>query len=154
VEQVVCIDVSIYMGALTRGKTYDVLERDTEKRQVRLQADNGRVRWFPFYCFAIAGQEYLKVESIVVENPISNPYCDAVEITLHVVAGDKESKRWCYFLTPAYVYQMFENPAAAPLTLGRHGIFVPVLTEEQIQSAVKYLETHNLLEECTLALEG
>ena len=153
-EQVVCIDVSIYMGALTRGKSYDVLERDVEKRQVRIQGDNERIRWYPFYCFAMQGDELLRVESIILEDIVRNPYCDAVEITLNVMLGERETKRWCYFLTPAYVYQMFENPAGTPLTVGRHGIFVPVLTEEEIQNAVRYLETHNMLEECTLALDG
>ncbi len=51
---VTCIDIATFSNALTRGKKYEVLASDDETRKVKVRGDNGRVRWYPLYCFASA----------------------------------------------------------------------------------------------------
>jgi hypothetical protein len=83
---------------------------------------------------------------------IENPYDGAMEITLTLLQAGKETKRWCYFATPAYLYRQFNDATNIPLTLGSHAIFMPILTQEGIENALRRLESQNMLEECTLPL--
>jgi len=129
-----------------------VIQRDDEKRQIKIAGDNGRVRWYPAYCFEADSARLLKVTSIHIDDPIRNAHLDSVEVTLMLTDGEREARRWCCFLTPAYVYTLFSDPTAPPESFGRHVIFVPVLTEDSIISAIRYLEAHNQLEACTLPL--
>jgi hypothetical protein len=152
-ESVTCIDIATFPNALTRGKQYAVLASDAEKHQVKISGDNGRVRWFPSSCFTSVESPLLRVKSVTLDDEIRNPYCDTVEISITVLRGEAEAKRWCYFLTPAYIYKLFDSATSAPQLLGRHAVLVPVLTPEVIHDAVNYLEVHNLLDECTLPLE-
>jgi hypothetical protein len=151
-ESVVCVDIANFSEALTRGKGYDVLDRNAEKSQLKINGDNGRVRWYPEYCFTGIDAKLLSVKSIIFDDKIENPYHDAVEITLLLTQGDQEMRRWCYFLTPSYVYKLLDTRSSTPFTVGQHGMFLPVLTEENIRDSVNYLESHNMIEICTLPL--
>jgi hypothetical protein len=150
---VTCINVSVFDGALTRGSSYTILKKDSAKGLIKIRTDNNRIRWFPIYCFAEGAPVLLKVTQITVDEQILNAFCDAIEVTLSVIEGEKVSKRWCYFITPAYVYKMFHNTLPSMQTLGRHSIFVPLITTETIKKCIDYLEVNNLIEEVSLPLE-
>lgn len=137
---------------MTRCQTYTVLENDSEKQQVKIRGDNGRVRWYPYYCFAVDGEPVFTVQSFTIDDEIDDPLCDAVDITLTLTDGSQERRCWCYFLTPAYVSNHFAIAPSEPFISGRHGILIPELTVEQIEITVAYLEANDLLEDCTLPL--
>jgi hypothetical protein len=63
-ESVFCMNVGIFEGALTRGAQYIVLERDNEKRQLKIKGDNGRVRWYPAYCFTKSDENLFTLKTI------------------------------------------------------------------------------------------
>jgi hypothetical protein len=151
-ETLVCKDAATFREALTRGKSYTLLASNSEKQQVKIQGDNDRVRWYPFYCFAMDGEKLLTVKSYTIDDRIDDPLCDTVEVTLILSDGEHETRRWCYFLTPAYASKIFEIKPMEPLISGRHGMLIPEITEAQIQAAVQYLEANNELEDCTVPL--
>src|SRR6185436_7377319 len=97
-ETLVCKTAATFKNALTRGKSYTVLASNTDKQQVKIQGDNGRVRWYPTYCFAIDGEKLLTVKSYTIDDQIVDAHCDAVDITLILSDGERETRRWCYFL--------------------------------------------------------
>ena len=131
-----CINVANYRDALTRGKEYEVLERNDEDDEVKVTGDSGKIRWYPTYCFTKNSEDLATVKTIIFDDKIRNAYLDAVEITLVMSQGDKEIRRWCYFLTPSYIYKLFNDPKDIPQMTGPHGIFIPVLTEETIRNAI------------------
>jgi hypothetical protein len=150
-EKVICIDVSTYRNALTRGKEYEVLERNDDK-ETKVKDDLEDISWYPSYCFTSNYEDFSQIRSITIDDKIQNAYLDAIEVTLVISQGTKETKRWCYFLTPAYVYKTFNDPRELTFTTGQHGIFIPVLTEETIKNAIYHLESQNQLLEHTLPL--
>jgi hypothetical protein len=150
-ETVICINV--YGNALTRGKEYEVLDRGFDELhidQIKVKGDSGNVDWYPAYCFTKNRKGLFEIKTITIDDQIRNAYLDTVETTLVLRQGTREIRRWCYFLTPAYVYKMFNIPE--PFTAGPHGIFIPVLTEEAIKKALYYLESQNQILECTRPL--
>jgi hypothetical protein len=151
-DDVVCVNVSVFTRALTNGKTYQVLEHDPQRRLIKLVGDNGRIRWFPFYCFRMGLVSVAKILRVNIEDPIMDPACDCVEVVFDVVQAGGESRRWCYALTPAYLMQKFPGGVTEPMITGRHGIIMYRLTHESIVTALRYLEKNNLLEECTLPM--
>ena len=152
-EKVICIDISIYRDALTRGKEYEVLKRDNDEKQIKVKGDSDRIRWYPSYCFTKNREDLFNVKTFTIDDKIQNAYLDAIEVTLILSNGTKEIRRWCYFLTPAYVYKMFNDPKSITFITGPQGIFIPVLTEETIRDSIYYLESQNQLLEHTLPLE-
>jgi len=152
-DQVTCRDVSVFNKALTRGKIYNVLAYNEEKNQVKIEADNSRIRWFPFYCFNNSIESIAQVKRIQIDDQIESPYCDSIEVTIYLLVGEEETKRWCYFRTPAFLYRGFGFTPIKPQIFNKHGIILPVLTVDTITEAISYLENHNLLEECTLPFE-
>src|SRR5688572_26512507 len=115
-ESVFCINVATFAGALTRGKQYTVLEKDDEKMQLKIKGDNDHVRWYPSYCFTKNNEDLIKIKTIIFDDKIGNPYFDSIEITLVMIQGVKEIRRWCYFMTPSYIYKMFNDPELVPFT--------------------------------------
>jgi hypothetical protein len=151
---ITCVNVATYENALTRGQVYEILANDAEKRQVKIRADNGRMRWFPLYCFEEGIRSLPSVVRIYVDDKIRNPHCDSAEVSIDVALDGEILRRWCYFLTPAYISQILEAKELEPVLLGKHGILLPVLTPESITRAITHLEKHNLLQECTLPLSS
>lgn len=152
-EEIICIDISNFTNALPRGRTYEVLAKDIEKRQIRIKGDNERVRWYPQYCFSSDREHLWTLKSIIMEDDVTSASCDTTDVTLVLNQGNDEIRRWCYFLTTAYVYRVFSRNATEPLLIGRHGIFLPMLSEDAIRKAIDYLLDHNQLEGCTLPLD-
>lgn len=89
-----------------------------------------------------------------MDDTISDAACDAIEVTVLVSSHEGKSRRWCYFMTPRYIQQRFDRGEALPLLMGNHGIILPLLTQESIASALRYLENENLLLESTLPVDG
>ncbi|MBX3065246.1 MAG: hypothetical protein KF726_19860 [Anaerolineae bacterium] len=152
--QVTCINISGFRQALSYGKTYDVLAIDHAKRHVKISGDNKRVRWYPLYHFQLDDPNVLRVENIHIDDKIDSMFCDSIEVTLVLSKGaDQTFRRWCVFITPAYLYKLMHPAGSEPVIIGKHGLFLPQLTPTTIEQAVKYLEFTNLLEECTLPLD-
>jgi len=148
-DQLTCVNISVFERALTRGKVYDILAYNAEKNQVKIRTDNNRLRWFPFYCFGSGKEPVAKLKDIHIDDKIERPYCDSIEVTLSFLTGEIETKRWCHFLTPAFLYKGFFD-SLKPQIFNQHGIFLPVLTVDTITDAIHYLEAQNRLEACTL----
>jgi len=149
-DQVTCVDISVYKNFLTRGKIYDVLAYNAGKNELEIRADTDRIQWFPAYCFKSDKEPIAKLKNIHIDDKIERPYSDTVEVTITLLIGEIETKRWCYFLTPALLYGMFRLNPLEPEICGPHGIFLPVLTVDTITDAIHYLEAQNRLEACTL----
>jgi hypothetical protein len=58
VTEVICADPLGYSSALTRGKLHKLLAHDVTRARVRVQGDNGRIRWFPSSCFDMVQNDY------------------------------------------------------------------------------------------------
>ena len=54
-QDITCISVGSYDGALTRGQQYELLGQNEQKQHVKVQGDNGRARWFPAGNFDLSG---------------------------------------------------------------------------------------------------
>lgn len=152
-DQVTCIVATTFETSLTRGKIYEVLSANTDKSELRIIDDTNTQNWFPNYCFSDGVVDIMKVKHYEITDDIQFPYLGTVEVTLTVTVGEDLTKRWCYFLTPAYMYKTFAGLHPEPGIFGAHGIVIPLLNRENIEAAIIYLENENLVEKCTLPME-
>lgn len=151
--EVTCIDQANYSEALTRGKRYQVLDRDDEKEQIRVRGDNQRHRWFSSHLFDFDNRPLLMMVSYTVDDEIEDRTNAWVEVTITFNTGER---RWCSFATP--------------LALARSGDFIPTtniyfhydlqhiivaneLTVEWIGEMLKSIEAQNALVRCTRLLK-
>lgn len=174
---ITCINVGCYPNALTFGKTYTLLRHDQEKQQVKICGDNGRARWFKDLYFNMNGDPALTIQSISIDDPIEDPACDCVEVTIRLSSG---GARWCYIATPRWLLAtldqgsqskevekgglrmgqitMIDRPIADAGGAAGRFIAVPfliiisMLTEPMITAALHDLEIHNRLIESTTEL--
>jgi len=130
-----------------------LIEEDEPNNKVYIRDDRNRSSWFPKYCFVENEASLFTLEDFTLDDPIRDPYCDSIEVTIQVRYQSVSQKRWCYFLTPAYIYRMFYPNQGEPIVLGKQGIILPELSETSIRMALSYFELNNLLEEYTLPLE-
>lgn len=95
-----CLSQSVYDQALTRGMKYPILAYDQAKGQIRIRADNQRIRWFPAICFDLTGQDCLMISAITLDDPIHDPYHECIEVTISLSNGQE---RWCFCVTPSWL---------------------------------------------------
>ena len=151
-----CARVADYANALCRGNTYEVL--DTNERNVKIRTEEGRVRWFPRTCFVPAGTPLWYLVDFRIGADVEAEPCVQTEVTVVLQQDGPEpahsEARWCYFVTPEYLRQRFEEQAASneviiPVQLGLHGMVLPVLSYASIAQALRYLEMQDQLTVCT-----
>jgi hypothetical protein len=146
VETATCIDEATYSGSLTRGRSYPVLARDQDKRQVRVRADSGRVRWFPEDCFDLLGREVLTLVRVTPEEDVSG---DSVEVEVELSDGQR---RWCWFVTPeglSRLCQLQLGPERLIMYAAPHMVVVSAITEAVINQALRHIDAQNELLDCT-----
>ena len=145
-----------YANALCRGSTYEVL--DGNERNVKIRTEEGRVRWFPRTCFVAAGTPLWYLVDFRIGADVETESCAQTEVTVVLQRDESEpvhsEARWCYFVTPEYLRQRFEEQAASneeiiPVQLGLNGMVLPVLNHSNIAQALRYLEMQDQLTVCT-----
>ena len=152
-NELVCVSESVYRGALTRGERYIVLGNDAEKRQVRIKCDNGRIRWFPAYCFDQGDRAVPMLTAFHLDDPISPDEDTPIEVTVELSNGER---RWCIFATPSALASFGDwiDGTEIPFHFGnRHVIILRELSEDLVGRILRYIDTQGELLECTLPLE-
>jgi serine/threonine protein kinase len=150
--ELVCINESVYQKALTRDRAYVAVDVDLEKRQVRVKADHGRLRWFPQYCFVLADEAPAKLTRVVIEDAIRDPKADWIEVAIYLADG---SRRWCALTTAEHLLSTSQQVESEGSTfrlqfgLG-HVLVVDELTEQTIKGAVNHVYRQGDLLKCTL----
>ncbi len=151
-NELVCVRVSVYRNALTRGKRYTVLDSDDAKRQVRVKGDNGRTRWFPAYCFNQSDRPVPTLTGYRLDDPITLAQEHPIEVTVELSNGDQ---RWCIFATPSVLANCGDwiNGTQVPFHYGnRHVIIAGELSEDLIGRMLQHIDNQGCLVECTLPL--
>ena len=152
-SELVCVSESVYRGALTRGKRYVALGTDVEKRQVRIKCDNGRIRWFPAYCFGQDDRPVPILTAFHLDDPIRPDEDTPIEVTVELSNGER---RWCIFATPSALANCGDriDGTEIPFHYGnRHIIISRELSEDLVGRMLRYIDTQGELLECTLPLE-
>ncbi len=151
-NEVVCVSVSVYRDALTRGKHYEILAIDGDRRQIRVTGDNGRTRWFPTYCFDQSGRSVPTLASYLLGDRIT-PHEDlAIEVIVHLSDGDR---RRCFFATPSALASCGDWIEGTQVTFhyaNRHVIIATELSEDLIGRMLRYIDGQGGLLECTLPI--
>ena len=151
-----CARVADYANALCRGNTYEVV--DGNERNVKIRTEEGRMRWFPRTCFVPAGTPLWCLADFRIGADVEAECCVQTDVTAVLKQDGLEQAqteaRWCYFVTPEYLRQRFEEKAASneailPVQLGLNGMVLPVLNHSNIAQALRYLEAQDQLYVCT-----
>jgi hypothetical protein len=153
IPELTCVTQGTFQDALTRGKRYLPIEIDHEKQQVRVQGDNGRVRWFPFYCFAFDGSDALSIVSFSIED-FTLPLTHTVEVVMTLSNGER---RWCCFATPQQLYRIGKlvEGTSVHVSYGSEHLIVigsDTLTHALIEQALHHIEAQNMLLRATRLL--
>jgi hypothetical protein len=144
----------MYRDALTRGKRYAVLAADDKMRQVRIKGDNGRIRWFPAYCFDQNNWSAPTLTTFCVDDPIRAEEALPIEVTVELSDGER---RWCIFATPSALENCgnWIEGTEVPFHYGnRHIVVAKELSEDLIFRMLQYIDSKGELVECTLPLES
>lgn len=151
-SQLVCVRVSVYQGAMTRGKRYDALATDEAKRQVRVKGDNGRIRWFPAYCFDHSSRSVPTLSGYRLNDPIIPGQELPIEVIVQLSNGER---RWCMFATPSALASCGDwiEGTQVPFHYGnRHIIIARELSDDLIGRMLQYIDSQGELAECSLPL--
>ena len=111
-QSITCISVGVYKNALTRGRRYDLLAHDEQKRKVRVRGDNNRTRWFLAGSFDLSGGPAPTLVEWRFDDPVQNALNGRdetnnwVEVSFELSDG---TKRWCSLTTPDYLKQLLES---------------------------------------------
>ncbi len=153
-NDMVCVSVSVFRDALTRGRRYTVLAMDGEKRQLRLKGDNGRTCWFPAGCFDELSVAVPTLSSYSIDGPMPLVQEPMVEVTVQLSDGEH---RWCVFATPQALAQAGDWVEGTEVRCHygcRHFIIANVLSEDIIAAILHTIDSQGQLVACTLPLES
>lgn len=150
-----CISVASYANALTYGQKYRVLaeKASVNRPMVRVQGDTGRMRWFPASCFDVTGTDVVRVQSVRIAEPITDPENDAVTVEVTLTDGQR---RWCWFATPAAFVQSGDRLSGTRIQFHydlAHFIIVTILTTESVVPIIHAIEQQGRLLACTMVIE-
>ena len=148
-NEATCIRRSVFSNALTRGKKYFILETDDLKRQIKIQGDNKRVRWFPIYCFDLTGEDIPTLRRIKITDTITDFPTSAVDVEVEL---SNEQRRWCFFVTPDTLARNGDLLDGTDVRFhygAPHMIVVSEISETIIKKALLEIESQGELIECT-----
>jgi hypothetical protein len=150
-----CITEASYHGALTYGRKYAMLaiKDDPHHPNVKIQGDNGRVRWFPAYCFDLSGSDVPLLQMVTICDDLL--YADTSTIEVHVQLSDGQ-ERWCFFVTPASLTQSGDWIDGTTIRIhygAPHMIIVDQINAEIIEQALHHIEVQGELLACTIGIE-
>ena len=146
---ITCLSISVYREHLTRGKQYVLLDMDDHKRQVKIQADNQRVRWFPRGLFHMEGAAAPTLVVWQFDDAVKDSTNDAVEVSFVLSDGQR---RWCWFMTPAYLLRLLEKPHAEPGIWLANIVVVRDLSPDGVDAMLRQLDQQGELECASMAL--
>ena len=132
-----CINECCYEGALTYGRQYLVIALDDEDhpRKVRIQGDNGRVRWYPASCFDLTGRAIPRLETMRMCDDLAASDTTLIEVEVTLSDG---TRRWCWCGTPAglaHVGERFIDGTRTRVLYGvPHLIVISTLNEQVIST--------------------
>lgn len=144
-----CVSVGTYEGKLTRGQKYIVLEHDSEQQRVRIRGNNGRIRWYPMYCFDLEGGSVPILLRWQFDDPIEDEADDWVEVSFDLSDG---TRRWCSLVTPARLKWHLEQPLADPGVRASHLIVIRSLSSEDVDRMLRLLDQQDELLDASLPL--
>ncbi|HEU5380771.1 MAG TPA: hypothetical protein VFV38_35555 [Ktedonobacteraceae bacterium] len=154
VKEVTCISEGMYSGSLKYSHIYHVIAYDTNKRQIKVQNENGSVRWYPEGCFAPGRKEVLKVARILSADSIEGSQVPSSEVTIELSDGQR---RWCFFMTPDGLAQLDGEKRLVSACLimydASHMIVLSKISLQSIEEALSYIECQGKLLACTRSLE-
>lgn len=146
-KNVICVSVGVFSHALTRGQLYEVIEEDTAKGQIKIRGDNGRVRWYPLYCFAQEGTSAPRLREWCFAESVQDFYNDLVDVSLEL---DDDTCRWCIVATPDYLKQLLASPRSEPGIWIAHMIIIHDLTHNSVDAMLRYLDQQGYLIQASL----
>jgi hypothetical protein len=149
-RRITCECVGIYERALTRGKDYDLLDQDAPKQRVRIHGDNDRTRWYPMSCFDINRAAAPTLVHWRFDDPVTDPTNDFVEVSMDLSDG---TRRWCIFVTPAYLRSWLERSSQCPGIHSHHMIIVSKLTVSAVDCTLACIDQQGELIGASLPLE-
>jgi hypothetical protein len=150
-----CIDESVYRGALSYGRSYRILELDDNEQphSIKLQGDNGRVRWYPAYCFDLSGRAVPRLETVTIADDLASAEQRLIEVELHFSDGQR---RWCLFAAPAALESSGDYIDGTSIRLHYdmpHLIIAGILDEPTIKQALHQIERNGRIFSCSLAID-
>jgi hypothetical protein len=151
-----CITESVYHDALTYGRKYAILgiKDDPHHPIIKVQGDNGRVRWFPASCFDLTGVDVPRLEAITICDDLAIAASAAIEVEISLSDGQR---RWCFFATPEALMQFGDWIDGTTIRVhygAPHLIIVDQLDETIIDQALRHIEGQGELLACTRAIEA
>ncbi|MEM8535269.1 MAG: hypothetical protein AAGF95_30810 [Chloroflexota bacterium] len=149
-QTITCLSISVYREHLTRGKQYLLLDMDDHKRQVKIRADNQRVRWFPRGLFEIKGGVAPTLVTWQFDDAVEDSTHDAVEVSFVLSDGQR---RWCWFMTPSYLQELLDKPQAEPGIWLANIVVVRDLSSDCVDTMLKQLDQQGELEFASMALQ-
>lgn len=147
-----CKQISVYQGALTRGKQYLEIARDEGAQQVRIEDDRGRKRWYPMYCFDNGIEPLPMLVDYQLEDQTDTIENSFIEVTVTLSNGER---RWCIVATPAALVGCGDWIPETQIRFhyrNRHMLVLEKLSEDLIGRVLRHIDTQGELEECTLPL--
>ena len=130
-----------------------MLAMDDAKRQVRVEGDNGRARWFPVGCFDQSGQSVPTLAEYRIDAPITPGRERMIEVTVQLSNGER---RWCIFATPSALASCGDWIEGTKIPFhyhNRHLIIANELSDDLVGRMLRYIDSQGALAECTLPLE-
>lgn len=153
-KNIVCRTPGVYSEGLTRGKSYQVIDINTDEDMVRIKCDNGRLKWFPLSHFNVNGEDIIDLISWKFDDEVSNNPNEInwIEISMKMSDG---SERWCILYTPERLRNLLQQPNIYPTGIHiKHMIVVKSYNVEDIQSVLDYLNQEDELIGATLPLNS
>lgn len=150
-----CITESVYQDALTYARKYAVLERKDDPRRptIKVQGDNGRVRWFPATCFDLSGPDLPCLQEMTICDDLANATTAAIEVEISLTDGQR---RWCFFTTPEALRQFGDRIDGTTIRIHYNEpqlIILNQLDETIIEQALRHIERQGKLLVCTRVME-
>jgi len=144
-EIVYCIDQSAYEIHVTKRKIYKVEQVgiDSKLGKVRIKGNQNRLVWLPELLFSKRNQP--KIVSINIDDKISDPKNDCVEIT---VTFEDDKKYWLRALTPNYLITIL--PKSDSCYFDQNALFLNQISKEFINKAITELDNSNELNKLLL----
>lgn len=144
-KPIICKDICNYEGMITRGKGYKALEMDDNQKIVRIWTDNGRKRWFPYYCFELDGKDVPVLMDWKFDDEVTEDTNESNWIEISFTLSDGTT-RWSILYTPERLTNaLMEANIDPPGIHIQHMIVVRSYEKKDISRVLKYLDDHDEL---------
>ena len=132
---ITCVRIGVHGSNLTHGQQYEVVEENTERRQVRIRSNRGRLRWFPRLCFDLIPPLVSWQFDEKIEDEVEQEWAPNVSFLL-----SDGRRRWSILATPQFLTMMFEPPMPHPGFWASNLIVVRSYAPEVVDQALRHLD--------------